>query len=237
MTDSRRGFVPTDEIEFDNKYLILLKNAQQDILYLLENGYQIKQSSTFVGNHYMLSERQRLAVVRATSVKEMIQLRKGKELTDQTISKQVVIDGLNTIITLEVALSCGILIRCMDGCIRDLAGLRGTYRLIPQTDQAIVLIGNKLKELKVSEVLIYLDAPVSNTGRLKTRIFELLAGYPFSLTVDLVNPVDVILQQSEHVITSDAIILNHCKSWFNLNARIVKEIHSELVDLSTASVV
>lgn len=237
MTDSRRGFVPTDEIEFDDKHVVLLKKAQKDILYLLEHGYPIKQASTFVGNHYMLSERQRLAVVRATSVEEAIKFRKDKELTDQTIGKQVFIDGLNTIITLEVALSNGILIRCMDGCIRDLAGLRGTYRLIPQTDQAIILIGDKLKGLKVSEILIYLDAPVSNTGRLKTRIFELLAGYPFSLEVELINPVDVMLQQSEHVITSDAIILNHCKSWYNLNAQIIKEIHSEVVDLSTASVV
>lgn len=54
------------------------------------------------------------------------------------------IDGFNTVITLEVALSASLLLKCMDGTIRDLAGLRGTYCLIDKTDTAILLIGNIL---------------------------------------------------------------------------------------------
>jgi len=189
-------------------------------------------ASTFVGNHYMLSERQRLAIVRASAAKELLTLRKQKELTKETVGNQVVIDGLNTIITLEVALSRGTLIHCMDGTIRDLAGLRGTYRLISQTDQAIELIGNKLRKLNTSEVTFYLDAPVSNTGRLKTRIFELLGSYPFVLKVELINNVDVLLGQKEQVVTSDSIVINQCKSWYNLNYSIIDELQLDYVDLS-----
>jgi len=232
MTDSRRGFVPTDEKEFSTISLILLCQAQKDLLYLLEKGYPIKSASTFVGNHYMLSERQRLAIVRASAAKELLTLRKQKELTKETVGNQVVIDGLNTIITLEVALSRGTLIHCMDGTIRDLAGLRGTYRLISQTDQAIELIGNKLRKLNTSEVTFYLDAPVSNTGRLKTRIFELLGSYPFVLKVELINNVDVLLGQKEQVVTSDSIVINQCKSWYNLNYSIIDELQLDYVDLS-----
>lgn len=35
--------------------------------------------------------------------------------------------------------------------------------------------------------------------------------------------MDVTLENLENVITSDAIILDKCKSWFNLNSRIILE--------------
>jgi hypothetical protein len=170
MADSRRGFVPSDEKEFAKESAALLRMAQKDLLYLLEQGYPIKNASTFVGNHYMLSERQRLAIVRATATQSSLRLRQEKKLINALPGRRVYIDGLNSIITLEVALSDGTLIRCMDDCIRDLAGLRGTYRLIDQTETAIRLIGEKLEVLEMEEVTFYLDAPVSNTGRLKLRL-------------------------------------------------------------------
>lgn len=47
----KRGYVSTDEKEFCNKNLELLKRAQLDICIILERGYPIKSLSTFVGNH------------------------------------------------------------------------------------------------------------------------------------------------------------------------------------------
>ena len=223
MANSRRGFVPKDEVEFNKDKLALLKKAQQDILYLLEQGYHVKGASTFVGNHFMLSERQRLAVVRATANSEMIDLRRIKELNQEQLGEKVAIDGLNIIITLEVALSQGTLIKCMDGTIRDLAGLRGTYRLIEETNTAISFIGEHLAKFKIQEVLFYLDAPVSNTGRLKSLIYKQLEGYPYKVSVELVNNPDIILESSENVISSDSIILNKCSSWYNLVAYILQE--------------
>jgi hypothetical protein len=234
MADSRRGFVPADEKEFHKENQILLRRAQKDILYLIEQGYPIKNASTFVGNHYMLSERQRLAVVRATAQEKVLAVRKSKQLTAETLGKKVYVDGLNIIITLEVALSEGTLIRCMDTAIRDLAGLRGTYRLIDETDKAIRLIGDKLTKLNVEEVTFYLDSPVSNTGRLRQRILELMQKSPCKVEVELVNNADVILEKLSNVITGDAIILDKCKSWYNLTGDIIREKFPNLepVDLS-----
>jgi hypothetical protein len=149
----------------------------------------MKSASTFVGNHYMLSERQRLAIVRATTPKNIVEMRR-KKLEEEVSGKKISIDGLNLIITLEVALSATSLICCMDGTIRDLAGLRGTYRLIDKTDEAIRLIGEKLMDLRIEEAVFYLDAPVSNTGRLKQRINDMLRDYPYRVSVELVNNAD-----------------------------------------------
>jgi hypothetical protein len=232
-----RGFVPTDEKDFNTDNLIILLKAQSDILYLLDRGYPIKSASTFVGNHFLLSERQRLALLRATSTTEIIKKRKAKKVCSSNVTNQTInIDGLNLIITLEVALSGTTLIGCMDGTIRDLAGLRGTYRLIDKTDEAIRLIGKKLDEMQIKEVVFYLDSPVSNTGRLKQRILDLLSEYSYTVKVDLVPNADIVLVQKEYVISSDSIILNECISWINLAYEIIKaEKIDSLKDFSRGS--
>lgn len=219
----RRGYVSTDIKEFNEEAMKKLKEAQKDIFMLINRMYDIKKVSTFVGNHYLLSERQRMALMRSTSSKLALEIRRKKEITISLKEKTVYIDGFNLIITLEVALSGSTLMKCMDGTIRDLAGLRGTYKLIDKTDIAINLIGEKLYELKVNKVVFYLDSPISNSGRLKMKILELLNKYSYNVEVYLVNNADIILEKLENVITSDAIILDKCKSWINLALNIIDE--------------
>lgn len=216
----QRGYVPTDIRDFGAAVLPVLYRAGEDLYYLLNRGYKIKGASVFVGNHYMLSERQRLALVRAVSSKEDLAVRKKKELCDSE-GKTVNIDGFNTIITLEVALSDSLLFQCMDGTIRDLAALRGTYRLIDKTEPAIRLIGEELERSRIKKAVFYLDAPVSNSGRLGQLILKVLNEFPFETEIEIINHVDSLLETMEYVITSDAIILNKCKSWMNLNRKII----------------
>lgn len=219
----QRGFVLSDKIEFNEKNIDLLKKAQKDICFLLDRGYSINKTIEFVGNHFLFSARQRLALKRILSSAENIKRRQNHELIDGYENNVLHIDGLNIIITLEVALSNSTLLRCMDGTLRDLAGLRGTYKLIDKTDIAIELIGIKLNEMKIQKVIFYLDSPVSNTGRLKLKILDILNKYNFDVDVILVPNADVILNKLDHVVTSDGIILNTCTSWINLAYKIVNE--------------
>lgn len=136
----RRGYVPTDEKEFKGESLNKLYKASEDLLYLLNRGYKLKGASTFIGNHYLLSERQRLALARGISKDNDLIIRKSKEVIDIKNINVVYIDGFNTIITLEVALSNSIIIKSLDGTIRDLAGLRGSYSIIDKTEIALNLI-------------------------------------------------------------------------------------------------
>lgn len=218
----KRGFVPSDIKDFSPKSIETLKRASDDVLAIIDRGYPIKSVSTFVGNHYQLSERQRLAIARAVSPTKDINIRLNK-LKSSCENGVVYIDGLNIIITLETMLSKTTLIKCMDGTIRDLCGLRGTYRLIDKTDTAINLIGKELSNLKISKAIFYLDSPVSNTGKLSQRIYELLSNFPFEVETQLVPNADVILENKENVITSDAIILNKCISWINLAYKILDD--------------
>ena len=221
--DAKRGFVPEDERNFSTENLDKLRIASRHIQYLINEGYDLKQAGTFVGNHFLLSERQRLAVVRSIATGEQLEKRREKELAIDSLSgKKVWIDGFNTVITLEVMLSRSILLECMDGTIRDLAALRGTYRLIPETPEAVRRMFDVLKEAGINEAIIFLDEPVSNSGRLKTLIAGAGETYPFSLDIRIQKSVDRELYHKDCVISSDSIVLDHCVSWFNLTAECLK---------------
>ena len=223
-TMSRRGYVPEDEKQFTGKQLELLQKAADEVQFLLDRGYDVKPVTTFVGNHYLFSERQRLALARSVSAKESIQKRVNKELLQTErgyLPETVHIDGFNTVITLEVALSGSPVFYCRDGALRDLAGLRGTYRVIDKTQTAIELLLRQLEILHISEAVFYLDAPVSNSGRLSGLIRQCAKGYGISVQTQIIPDVDRVLKQMEGVISGDAIILNRCKSWLNVMPLII----------------
>lgn len=216
----RRGYVPKDTIEFGPKTTEKLSAAAQELVFLMERGYDTKSASTFVGNHHLLSERQRLALARIVSTASAVQARNQKELLQAPDS--LVLDGFNTIITLEVALSGSLLLEGMDSTIRDLAGLRGSYRIVDKTVQAVELLLARLETLGVQKALFYLDQQVSNSGRLRALLLEQAENRSVKVQVELHPSVDGLLSRMERVVTADAIILDKCGSWYNLNRTLIE---------------
>ena len=201
-----------------------LRTASRHVLYLLNEGYGLRQAVTFVGNHFLLSERQRLAITRSLCTREQLKARREKE-TAELAGGETWIDGFNTIITLEVLLSGSLLFRGMDGTIRDLAALRGTYRIIPETAAAVRMLLDTLQEMHAGSAHILLDEPVSNSGRLKALIAGIGENGPLTPDIQVLKDVDRTLWEKENVISSDSIILDHCKSWANLAARCAEKLN------------
>ena len=221
--NAKRGYVPEDERNFSPEAIHTMQTASRHVRYLINEGYDLKQASTFVGNHFRLSERQRLAIVRSVAADEQLAGRKARQVPISELDgKEVWIDGFNTIITLEVMLSNGILFECMDGTVRDLAALRGTYRLIPETTEAVLMMFETLRKARISKATILLDEPVSNSGRLKALIAEIGEEFTFELDIQILRDVDRSLYDRENVITTDSVIMDHCISWVNLAAECMK---------------
>ena len=184
----------------------------------------MKQVIEFTGNHYLLSSRARTALQRTTSSTADYEKRKTTMLPIECAKDGCLnIDGFNLIITLEVAMSGSPILLGKDGVFRDLAGLRGTYRLIDKTYDALNLIGKALRELNVPMVKFYLDSPVSNSGKLKSKILEYSHQWGIPVEVELVTNVDTVLASKERVVTGDSIILDFCKSWFNISRKIIED--------------
>ncbi|MBS6952992.1 MAG: DUF434 domain-containing protein [Enterocloster asparagiformis] len=218
----RRGYVPQDAVEFGPKYRETMERASVEVDFLINRGYDIKSASTFVGNHYMLSERQRMALARMRSPEDMIKRRRLAEIDRFSPPPSVVIDGFNLIVTLEVAFSGSLLIGGADGTVRDLAGLRGTYRIVDKTGMAVSAMFRYMKESGIGAAKIYLDQPVSNSGRLAGLIREHGAQWGIETDVELRPDVDRALYGLASVVTTDAIILNHCLSWYNMARWIIE---------------
>ena len=216
--NAKRGYVPEDERNFSATALETMRTASRHINYLINEGYDLKSASTFVGNHFLLSERQRLAIVRSLATKEQLETRMGKKKEN---GAEVWVDGFNMIITLEVLYCDSNLFTCMDGTIRDLAALRGTYRIIPETTEATGMLLDVLLESGTESVHILLDE--SNSGRLKAHIADIGEKYPFALDIQIRKDVDRELYGKENVITSDSVILDNCKSWINLTPKCLEK--------------
>lgn len=99
--------------------------------------------------------------------------------------------------------------------------------MIVQTAQAISLLLETVYALHPGTIHILLDAPISNSGRLKTKIQKI---DPF-VDVQVVQHVDSILYEKANVITSDSIILDACLSWLNLMALCLKKEHAMAYDI------
>jgi len=217
-----RGLMDGDDKAFHAAAIPKLRAAQEELQFLLSCGYPVKSAMTFVGNHHQLTVRQALAVTRTTAAGENLKARKKKQLAPEDLKGQTVsIDGFNLIITLEVALSDGMLLVGQDGCIRDLAELHGTYRLIPQTGEAIALIHHALSNLRAGRTVFYLDQPVSNSGRLKEAIYEI--SWPMPVEVIITPNPDMLLKKLPCVVTGDSVILDGCAGWFNMAAYILDQ--------------
>lgn len=217
---AKRGYVPKDDRYFSAESCKTLRMASEHICYLINRGYNLKHASTFVGDHLQLSDRQRTAIVRSVATNDQLVNRRAKEVPLGQLSGQAVwIDGFNAIIALEVMLSKSTLLACMDGSIRDLASLRGTYRIVSQTPAAAQLLFDVLRDANIASAIILLDRPVSNSGRLRTLLDDLGGAYPFDLDVRVEDGVDRLLYGKPNVISSDSIVLDNSASWTNLSQR------------------
>ncbi len=64
-----------------------------------------------------------------------------------------------------------------------------------------------------------------------TLIAEIAEKYPFSMDIQILKAVDKELWEKENVITSDSIILDHCKSWVNLMAKSVEKNGAQVLQV------
>ncbi|MBR4555653.1 MAG: DUF434 domain-containing protein [Ruminococcus sp.] len=217
---ARRGFVPSDEKDFGEEALPVLRKASEELRFLWDRGYPVTSTVRFIGDRYQFSERQRLALARVVSPTESIASRKSREVGEIS-GRTLFIDGFNVIIGLETAFSQSMLFCCPDGSVRDLAGLRGSYRPIPETVTALKALLKALGELGVSRAVIYLDRPVSNSGRLKELIDRLAEGTGFETETVLEDRVDTVLKGKPLVASGDAVILDACGEWFALARYVI----------------
>lgn len=222
-----RGQHPQDHLLFAKKWELPFGQAAQDLSYLLERGYGENSGVKIVGDRYRLNARQRKALLRLVSTPSSIEKRLGLQFpTSQLKDKVVAVDGFNLIIFVESILSNGIILACMDGVYRDIASVHGSYKRVIETGAALELLGQVFEKFEVAEVQWFLDAPVSNSGRLKQLLEMEAAENNFNWTIDLVpDPDKTLVEITGDVVavSSDSWILDRVSHWANINAYLIEK--------------
>jgi hypothetical protein len=227
MPDRRthRGPHPADEKLFAPAAISDLRSALADFCLLLTKGYADKSALKLVGDRFSLTERQRLAVMRSACSDQQLASRSERRAEPENLAgRSIAIDGYNVLITVEAAMSGGVIFKGRDGCYRDLASIHGTYRKVTETIPAVQRIGEFLKEIGVTNALWLLDSPVSNSGRLKTLIRELAEQNRWDWEIRLSISPDAELKKTALVVaSSDSVVLDECRTWVNLAAHIITQ--------------
>jgi hypothetical protein len=227
MTPDRRrhrGQHPEDKVLFHPDKILPLKTATSELSWLLSHNYSMAASVKIVGDHHRLNIRQRNAISRAACSDKSKKERPNRCISISDLKNAaLIIDGFNLIIFIEAALSGGVIIVGYDGCLRDLSGIHGSYRIVDETEKAIDLIGQGLKKCDPNSVTWVLDKPVSNSGRLAEMIRKESQLHNYNWQTELINNPDGKLIDSEKiVISSDSHLLDKVKKWTNFNSFLIK---------------
>lgn len=228
MPDKRRhrGRHPDDDRLFAEANLDTLRTAVSHLSWLLTRGYALKSSLKLVGDRRDLTARQRMAVRRCSCSDAALQRRRETCMAISVgMAPGIGIDGYNLLITIESALSGGLVMVGRDGCCRDLASVHGTYRKVAETVPALEIIVDAVEALRPAHVDWYLDQPVSNSGRLKAVLADVIGGrsgrgtlWNIELTM---SPDKVLADYPAAVVTTDSVVLDRCELWINLAGRII----------------
>lgn len=208
-----------------------IKEAVNDMSFLLERGYGESSSCELVGNRYKLSKRQQQAIKGMAAGNSAVKNREEKRISKENLRNQeIIIDGFNQVILLESMLSNAYLFQGKDTAYRDLSSLHGTYKSVNQTSKVLEMIGNHLNVLEVAKVIWCFDKPVSNSGRMKTKLLALAEEKQYNWEVVLENNPDKVIANSNSIaITSDAWILDRVTNWYNLMDDVIPEEYQFLI--------
>ena len=232
---SHRGPDPRDSEAFDAACLPALRAAAADYSWLLSRDYATVSALKLVGDRYRLTERQRVAVRRSACSDQDCAKRLERRSDETSLGGcELVVDGFNVLLTVEVALGGAVVLSCRDGTYRDIAGLHGTYRRVDETMPAISLLGGVISGLGVRQCRWLFDRPVSNSGRIRSLFLKYAEENGLDWVVELVDDPDPLLKASSRIIaTADSAVLDGCSRWFNL-ARCVVEADRKSTRLNSS---
>lgn len=220
MPDLRRhrGPHPEDPLLFAAEWENDLRAATRDLSWLLTRHYASPSAIKVVGDRYALNARQRVAIARCACGDQQLTSRRQRQVEISCLQQQQLwIDAYNVLTSVEAALSGGVILEARDGCYRDMASMHGSYRKVEETVPAISIVGDVLARWGVTGCRWLLDAPVSNSGRLKTMLRETGQDHGWNWDVELVANPDTLLVYADSIVASaDSHVLDHAPRWFNL---------------------
>lgn len=184
--------------------------AAGEYLWLLSNGYPQKASLKLVGDKFMLSRDMRQVLYRGISARKEAERRREMTGTIRE-GERVLVDTYNVLFTVNNYLLGRPVFISNDGLLRDAGEMRGRIISKPVFSRSVELLLEVLGETKGAEFLLYLDEPVSFSGRLAGELSEKMSHTGIKGNAVTVPSPDHMLrhERSDAICTSDTAIIDH----------------------------
>lgn len=205
--------------------LTLFKEAAADLRYLLARGYPRTASLALVGNRYRLDHTARQILHRGVFAPDAARARRAKlRLLREVAGQPLGIDGHNVLITLECALRRLPLVAADDGFIRDVGQVSRAFRASPETEEALLLLGDYLALQQAGPVRVFYDAPLSRSGELARHTRELWTARGLAMEAAAVPvPERELLAFSGPIASSDTHLIDAREEIIDLAGEIIRQ--------------
>jgi len=192
-----------------------MRDASEDLKYLLNRGYKKTSALTFVCNHYQLPAEDRHFLARAVFSDDTIQKTLQRKLPVEEITgKDIVIDGFNVLITVEAILKNEVIL-CDDSVVRDTQGVFGKYKISERTTEALEDIFSLLNLYPPETCVFYFDKQVSHSGEVCALVRN---NYP----CNLVRHVDLTISRLNRITaTSDSVLIQKLDHFIDIPFEIL----------------
>jgi hypothetical protein len=186
-----------------------LLSAAEEYSWLLSRAYPQKSSLKMVGDKFKLTRDMRQILYRGVSARPQAE-RRRKMIGQVQQGDQVLIDGYNVLFTINNYLLGRPLFISNDGLLRDAGEMRGRIQDKPVFNRAVEMMLETLSGWTGSSCRIYLDEPVSFSGRLSIVLSKEMAQMGIEGDACTVASPDHVLkhERSDVVCTSDTAILD-----------------------------
>lgn len=187
--------------------------AATDYLLLLEKAYPQKSILKLVGDKYQLVNTERSMLFRGIATNQNCQFRKDKHITHLQKGSKLFIDGYNVIRMIGSYLAGKVVFVSMDGFLRDAAEMHRSILKDKVLNHTLTLLIGFLTEIKVSELTIYLDEPISKSGELASDLNCRLLNARLNGLARTVHSPDHFLKETTEgiVCTADSAVIDNCQ--------------------------
>jgi hypothetical protein len=187
-----------------------LMQAAGEYLWMLSRGYPQKSALKLVGDKFMLTRELRQVLYRGISSEEQALDRRVK-LGSVRQGDRVLVDTYNVLFTINNYLLGKPLFLSNDGILRDAGEMKGRIVNKPVFRRAIDLMLDVLQDWRGATYILYLDEPVSHSGRLsielsKDMVQREIEGEAFT---DSSPDQRLMNEKSDAICTSDTVIIDH----------------------------
>lgn len=221
-----RGPAPDDPALFAARHHAALRSATEELAWLAARGYAAPSALKLVGDRHALRTRQRQAVERGAVAAPIAAARRSRRTSLAALRGGVLaIDGFNVLIVCESARSGAPLFRGLDGALRDLGGVHGSWHRVEETEGVLAALALAIEAAEPARVRWVLDRPVGNSGRLAGLVRDAFARLGPRLDVELDDHADrSVLRDPDAVVASaDGWILDHARGWIDLPSAYVAQ--------------